>query len=54
MPAIFGGAKLPVRGWADPEENVTVTFAGQTVSGTAMREGVHSPPSSPQRAGYEA
>lgn len=46
MPLIFGDhmvlqqdAKLPVWGWADAGEKVTVTFAGQTVSATAAVDG---------------
>jgi len=28
-------AKLPIRGWAAPGKNVTVTFAGQTATAKA-------------------
>jgi sialate O-acetylesterase len=46
MPVIFGDhmllqqeAKLPIWGWAAPDEKVTVTFAGQTASAVAATDG---------------
>jgi sialate O-acetylesterase len=46
MPLIFGDhmvlqqqAKLPIWGWADPSEKVSVTFAGQTGSTVAAADG---------------
>jgi hypothetical protein len=46
LPHVFGdnmvlqcGQKVPVWGKADPGENVTVSFAGQTVSATADAKG---------------
>ena len=46
MPAVFGSgmvlqreATVPVWGWADPGEKVTVSFAGQTAEATASQSG---------------
>ncbi len=46
MPAIFGdhmvlqrGSNLPVWGWADPGEKVTVNFAGKTAVAVAEADG---------------
>ena len=46
LPNIFGdnmvlqqGMAVPVWGWADPGEKVTVRFAGQTLQATADRNG---------------
>jgi len=46
LPAVIGenmvlqqGADVPVWGWADPGEKVTVAFAGQTASATADKDG---------------
>lgn len=58
LPAIFSDHMIvqrdqavPVWGWADPEEEVTVSLAGQTVQGKANKEGRWSVALRPMPAG---
>jgi len=45
--------EIPVWGWAEPGEEITVTFAGQTVKTTASPEGKWSAKLAPLPAGSE-